>query len=154
MVLLLSVAAVSASAANANANKKTDDGLTFTPASAPEFSDSAPEFSATGQMSIMAVSSSTYTIRQYQTNWHGKYISSGCPGYYLDLNWGNSANSLQLRVYGADGRVYGPFYDSSDGRTDGRILFWVSYNSGTLPAGTYYHEVYGQRVSGVEDYTF
>jgi hypothetical protein len=51
-------------------------------------------------MSIMAVTSSTYTIRQYQTNWHGKYISSGCPGYYLDLNWGNSANSLQLREYG------------------------------------------------------
>jgi hypothetical protein len=105
-------------------------------------------------MSIMAITSGTSSIRQYQTNWHGKYISPGCPGYYLDLNWGNSANSLQLRVYGADGKVYGPFYDSSDGRMDGRILFWVSSYSGTIPSGTYYHEVYGQRVSGVEDYTF
>lgn len=147
LVLLVGLTATSASAAKADSVKKpTDDGLVFTPVST-----STSSFSASGEFSAMAT---VYTIRQGQTNWHPKYIPPGYPGYYLDLNWGNSANSLQLRVYGADGRVYGPFYDGSDGRIDGRILFWVSSGSGTLPSGTYYHEVYGYRVSGIEDYTF
>lgn len=146
LVLLVSITAVSATAASDNSKKKDSYDLVFTPVETPGFS------AATSQASAMAYS--VYTINQLQTNWHGKYISSGCPGYYLDLNWGNTANSLRLRVYGADGRVWGPFYDSSDGSTNGRILFWVSSSSGTLPAGTYYHEVFGYRVSGTEDYTF
>lgn len=146
-MLLVGLMATSASAAKADSVKKpTDDGLVFTPVST-----SIPSVSASGEFSAMAT---VYTIWQGQTNWHGKYIPPGCPGYYLDLNWGNPSNSLQLRVYGADGRVYGPFYDSSDGRIDGRIYFWVTTGSGTLPPGTYYHEVYGYRVYGVEDYTF
>jgi hypothetical protein len=148
LVLLVGLMAASASATKADYIKKpADDGLVFTPVS----SVGPTAFSTDGQFSTMAT---VYTIRQGQTNWHGKYIPSGCPGYYLDLNWGNPSNSLRLRVYGADGRIYGPFYDSSDGRIDGRILFWVTSGSGTLPPGTYYHEVYGESVYGVEDYTF
>jgi hypothetical protein len=95
----------------------------------------------------------TNTIRQGQTNWHGKYISQGLPGYYADLNWGNSANSLQLRIYCPDGSVKGPYYDNADGRIDGRINLYIHADGG-LPGGTYYHEVYGYSVYGIEDYTF
>lgn len=148
LVLLAGLAATSASATKADSAKKpAGDGLVFTPVS----SVSPEGFSSDGQFSTMAT---VYTIMQGQTNWHGKYIPPGCPGYYLDLNWGNPSNSLRLRVYTPNGQIYGPFYDSSDGRIDGRILFWVSYNSGPMPPGTYYHEVYGQSVYGVEDYTF
>lgn len=102
-----------------------------------------------GVVSPMTVSSS---ITQGKTNWHYRYISQGCPGYYEDLRWGNTANSLQLRFYGADGNVYGPYYDSSDGRIDGRIYLYVS-QSGGLTGGYYYDEVYGYRVSGTQYYT-
>jgi hypothetical protein len=148
LVLLVSVGIASASAAKANPPKNGDsNGLTIVSG----YSAQSPNtFSALGTVSPMT---SLYTIRQGQTNWHGKYISQGLPGYYCDLNWGNSANSLQLRIYTADGHVYGPYYDNADGRIDGRIYLWVS-KSGGLPGGTYYHEVYGYRVSGVEDYTF
>lgn len=145
LVLLVGLTATSASAANANANKKASTDLVFTPVETPQFSAASSQ--------VYATAYSVYTIKFLQTNWHGKYIPSGCPGYYLDLNWGNSANSLRLRVYGADGRAWGPFYDNSDGRSDGRILFWVSSPSGTLAPGTYYHEVFGYCVSGTEDYT-
>lgn len=116
--------------------------------------DVEPAFSAVSPYGVTAMATSSYSIRQGQTNWHSKYIPSGCPGYYADLDWSNSGNSLQLRIYAADGRCYGPYYDSSDGRMDGRILLWISTPSRSLPVGTYYHEVYGQKVSGTEYYSF
>ncbi len=145
LVLLAGTVMVSAGAVKADPGKKSDE-LVIVSGYSME-----PVITQDAAMSVSAMS--IYTIRQFQTNWHSKYINQGCPGYYLDLNWGNSANSLQLRVYTPDGRVYGPFYDGSDGRVDGRIYLWV-WKTGGLPGGNYYHEVYGYRVSGVEDYTF
>ncbi len=149
LVLMAGIAAGSAGAVKADPARSTDGLIISSGYSMPHSMSVDAQWST----SPMATASAVYTIRQWQTNWHSKYISQGCPGYLIDLNWGNPANSLQLKVYGTDGRVYGPFYDGADGRTDGRIYLWVSQNGG-LPGGNYYHEVYGYRVSGIEDYTF
>jgi hypothetical protein len=148
LALLVATAVASASAVKADTIKQTDANklIVVSGYDVPQ----ASQINALGGVAALA---SVYTIRQGQTNWHGKYITQGCPGYYADLNWGNTANSLQLRIYCADGSVKGPYYDGSDGRTDGRIYLYV-YSPGGLTGGTYYHEVYGYRVSGTEDYTF
>lgn len=147
IVLLVLLAAIAATSVEAKKVTPAPDngGLIIVSAY-----DMQPQFSANAPAGYSALS--VYTIRQGQTNWYVKYISQGCPYYIIDLNWGNSANSLQIRVYGADGYVYGPFYDNADGRIDGRIALYVT-QSGGLTGGYYYHEVYGYRVSGIEDYT-
>jgi len=149
LVLLVGIGIASASAVKADPAKKTmADDLVVVSGYDVQQTSSLNAFGAVSPMTVQ------YTIMQGQTNWHGKYIGPNCPGYYVDLNWGNSANSLQLRIYCADGSVKGPFYDNSDGRIDGRICLYVYSRSGYLPVGTYYHEVYGYSVYGVEDYTF
>ena len=71
----------------------------------------------------------------------------------MDLNWGNSASSLRLRILTPDGYTLGPFYDISDGIIDGRINVYIGRDGG-VAQGTYQSEVYGERVIGTEDYTF
>ena len=144
LVLLVGIATASASAAKADLSKNG-----YTVASGYNV-NGAQVASSNSQFSAMTAQ---YSIKQGQTNWHYKTISQGCPGYVIDLNWGNSANSLQLTVYCADGTVLGPFTDGSGGRIDGRIYLYLS-KSGGLPGGTYYHAVYGARVSGIQYYTF
>ncbi len=95
--------------------------------------------------------SSIYYIMQGQINLHNKYISG--PGFNVDLNWGNPTNSLRLRIFTPDGYTLGPFYDYSDGIPDGRINIYIGRDGG-VAQGTYQSEVYGERVSGTEDYTF
>ncbi len=92
-------------------------------------------------------------IVQGQTSYFNAYIPSQ-PGFTVDLNWGNSANSLSLTVFTPDGYVLGPYYDSADGRIDGRICLYFSKGTGTMiPAGTYYAKVYGYQVTGTQSYT-
>jgi len=139
LVLLVGVVAVSASAVNVDNMKKSDTmGYVFKPVK-----------SSDGGIQPMTVSA---TITQGQTNWHTKTITGYCGGFLVDLNWGNPSNSLRLRIYTPDGAVLGPYYDNLDGRIDGRILGWLSRNGG-VAQGTYYYEVYGDRVSGVQSYT-
>jgi hypothetical protein len=91
------------------------------------------------------------TISQGQTNWHAKSVSSVITTLNVDLNWGNPANSLQLKIYSPDGYTFGPFYDSYDGYYDGRINLNIINNNG-IAKGTWYYEVYGASVSGTQDY--
>lgn len=92
-------------------------------------------------------------IVQGQGAWYSNYIPS-CSGFYVDVNWGNPANSLQLTIYAPDGSVIGPVYDGADSRIDGRIYLFVAKQYGNVPAGTYYGKVYGYQVSGSQSYTF
>lgn len=145
LALFTGIVALGAGAASAGTAKNSNtSGYVVIPVS-PD------TFSTVGQISPMV---SQYSIVQGQTNWHTKYIGSGCPGYYADLNWGNPSNSLQLTIFTPDGATLGPYYDSSDGQTNGRILLYITKGGGNLPVGTYYHEVYGLSVSGVQYYTF
>jgi hypothetical protein len=100
-----------------------------------------------------ATSSGVNYIVQGQNKWYSFYVPSGSTGVTIDLNWGNSANSLQYTMYAADGSVAGPYYDSADGRIDGRICIYLSRNGAIIPSGTYYSNVYGYSVIGAQCYT-
>lgn len=149
LVLLVGSGIASASAVKAEPTKKTiADSIAVVPSYGVQPTNSLEASGAVSPMSVYA------TIRQGQTNWHSKYVGPGCHNFYVDLNWGNSANSLRLRIYCPDGSVKGPYFDSYDGRIDGRICVNIyAIGGGYLPVGTYYAEVYGYSVYGVEDYT-
>lgn len=91
------------------------------------------------------------TITQGQTNWHTKEVTTFITTLNVDLNWGNSGNSLRLTIYSPDGYVFGPYFDNADGVIDGRINLNINNPSG-IARGTWYYEVYGYSVSGTEDY--
>ncbi|MBP2029607.1 hypothetical protein J2755_000527 [Methanohalophilus levihalophilus] len=91
------------------------------------------------------------TITQGETNWHSKSVSSYATSLHIDLNWGDTSDSLRLKVYNPDNQLVGTFYDSSDGATDGRINIEIK-KSGGIDLGTWHYEVYGYRVTGTEDY--
>jgi len=92
------------------------------------------------------------SISKGQTQWYSTYVPSGKTSFYPDLNWGNPSNSLELTI-SAPGATFGPYYDSSDGRMDGRIYLRI-YRSGGLATGTWLSEVYGYRVSGSQSYSY
>lgn len=92
------------------------------------------------------------TIVQGMTNWHTKTVSSFITSMNVNLYWGNPSNSLRLRIYSPDGYVFGPYYDSFDGSSDGRINFYINNPNG-IATGTWNYEVYGDRVTGTQTYS-
>jgi hypothetical protein len=112
-----------------------------------------PAVSGHGEMAggMWALSSSG-TITQGEYRWHSRLVNYYTQTLNYNLYWGNTANSLRLRVFTPDGYVLGPFYDSSDGQINGRINIDI-YRSGGVAQGTWYSEVYGHQVTGVQSYT-
>jgi hypothetical protein len=102
-----------------------------------------------GSIGIESISD---TITQGETNWHGKIVSGYTTTLNVDLNWGNSANSLQLTVISPEGYVFGPYYDAYDGTVNGRINVDI-YNPGGIAQGTWYAKVYGYSVTGTQSYS-
>lgn len=92
------------------------------------------------------------TIIQGETDWYSTVVPSGRTSIVVDLNWGYSPNSLSLLVVAPDGSI-GPFYDSSDGSTDGRIYLTISRTGGITP-GTWKFSVNGDYVNGIQSYNF
>jgi hypothetical protein len=92
------------------------------------------------------------TISQGETNLHEKTVSSGLNLLVVDLNWGDSTDSLRLKLYTPGGVLLGTYYDNADGITDGRIHLYIQNPNG-IEAGTWKYQVYGYRVTGTEDYT-
>jgi len=147
VLLAMMVGAVTASAGAASPSKKIDNKYIIVSGYDEKSIESIDN---AGMVTALGV----YTIAQGQTNGHSKYIGPGCYDYYVDLNWGNSANSLRLTIIDPSNVVIGTFYDSSDGRIDGRIYLHIISNTGKpLDVGIYGHFVYGYKVTGVEDYT-
>ncbi|WOF16466.1 hypothetical protein F1737_07010 [Methanoplanus sp. FWC-SCC4] len=91
------------------------------------------------------------TITQGETDWIYKYINSLTTQLHIDLNWGDTSNSLRLKVYSPDGHTFGYYYDNSDGSINGRIQFDINNPNG-IAQGKWRYEVYGYSVSGIEDY--
>ena len=91
------------------------------------------------------------TITQGDTNWHSKIVSTNINTLNVDLNWGDTTDSLRLRIYTPDGYVLGPYFDNADGAVDGRINLDI-YNPDGIAKGTWRYEVYGHSVVGTEDY--
>ncbi|QLC48804.1 hypothetical protein HWN40_00175 [Methanolobus zinderi] len=92
------------------------------------------------------------TITQGETNWHYKLISSYITTIDVNLNWGNTYNSLKLTIYTPEGHTLGPYYDSADGSINGKIDLDITNPNGIVK-GTWNYKVYGYSVSGTESYT-
>jgi hypothetical protein len=103
-------------------------------------------------MNPISIQSVYATITQGKTNWHTKTVSSYITSLNVNLNWGNPANSLRLKIYSPDGYTFGPYYDSFDGVNDGRINLNI-INSNGIARGTWYYEVYGYHVTGTQAYS-
>ncbi|WP_243683827.1 hypothetical protein [Methanosarcina barkeri] len=70
----------------------------------------------------------------------------------MDLNWGDSTDSLRLRIYTPSGSLLGSYYDNADGAVNGRTRLYIK-NANGIEAGTWKYQVYGYRVAGKEGYT-
>jgi hypothetical protein len=92
------------------------------------------------------------TITQGETDWYSVIVPSGAASITANLNWGDTADSLSLTAIAPDGTI-GPYYDVSDGVTDGRIFLTIS-RTGGIAAGTWYFKVYGESVQGSQGYNF
>jgi hypothetical protein len=92
------------------------------------------------------------TIRQGETNLHEKIVSNGLTLLVVDLDWGDSTDSVRLKIYTPGGSVLGPYYDNADDTIDGRIQLDIRNPNG-IETGTWIYEVYGYRVDETEDYT-
>ncbi|MFA6363866.1 peptidase domain-containing protein [Methanoregula sp.] len=136
VVLLLCTSSVVVSAKELPASLSVNGGYTIVPAH------------GTGIIPLTVYNS----ITQGKTNWESKTVSSYITTLNVNLNWGNPSNSLQLTIYSPDGYVFGPYYDSSDGATDGRINLNIQ-NSNGIAEGTWYYKVYGYQVSGTQTYS-
>lgn len=99
---------------------------------------------------IIGIRSISDTITQGETNWHSTYVSSSYSNMIVDLNWGDTTDSLKLYIYDPSGTRYGPYYDSADGSINGRIHLTLDE---TPEVGTWRCRVYGYYVIGTEDYS-
>ncbi|MDK2831184.1 MAG: hypothetical protein PWQ75_936 [Methanolobus sp.] len=113
-------------------------------------SASSSEKTADSSDLIVGIKSISSTITQGEVNWHSTYISSSNSNMIVDLNWGDTTDSLKLYVYDPSGNSYGPYYDSADGSINGRINLLLDKNP---EVGTWRCKVYGYYVVGTEDYS-
>lgn len=99
---------------------------------------------------IMPLSVGTITLGE--TDWYYYYVSPGTSSITTDLNWGDTSDSLSLTIVAPDGTL-GPYYDLTDGTTNGRITLGIS-RSPSLTSGTWSFKVYGNQVTGSQGYNF
>jgi hypothetical protein len=95
---------------------------------------------------------SSASISQGQTQWYSTYVPAGKSSFNADLSWGNPFSSLALTITAPDA-TFGPYYDSADGRIDGRINLRI-FKSDGLASGTWWSKIYGYQVSGMQGYTY
>ena len=111
------------------------------------------ENSSHAENSVLSMLSTRY-ISQGQTITHYVSVSSEVGNLEVDLNWGDTSDSLRLRVYTPSGNNLGTYRDSFDGSVNGRIHFSIDPSNGYMEEGIWKFKVYGESVSGTEDYSF
>ncbi len=94
------------------------------------------------------------SISQGQTITNNVNVGSGVNYLEVDLNWGDTSDSLTLNVYTPSGSKLGTYRDNSDGSANGRIHFSIDPSQGYVQQGTWKFKVYGESVSGTQSYTF
>ena len=109
-----------------------------------------PSTEETPPVSILVYDS----ITQGQTKTYTSNVGTGVNYLEVDLNWGDTADSLSLKIYTPDSSSLGTFYDIDDGVIDGRIHLRIDPNQGYVEPGQWKYEVYGVSVIGTEDYNF
>ncbi|MDI3486552.1 MAG: hypothetical protein PWQ51_2456 [Methanolobus sp.] len=115
-------------------------------------SETAIEAVSSGSDGGIGILSVGYTITQGETNWHYKYVNTFTDSMNVNLNWGDTSDSLKLYIYNPDNDCVGVFYDSSDGSINGRINIYIENENG-IEQGTWRYRVYGYSVTGTEDYS-
>ena len=150
LACLLTIPAVSAEEEYA-INSVTEE----TPASAEKDYIVSPwtENSPDSENSIFSLWSTQY-ISQGQTIIHNVNVGSGVNYLEVDLNWGDISDSLTLSIYTPSGSNLGTYLDNSDGSVNGRIRLNINPSQGYMEQGTWKFKVYGESISGTEDYTF
>jgi hypothetical protein len=91
------------------------------------------------------------TIQQGEYQWQYKNVNYYTELLPFDLYWGTPSNSLRLKILTPDGYLLGPYYDFSDGSSNGDIGIAIT-RSGGVAQGTWQTEVYGYSVSGSQSY--
>lgn len=94
------------------------------------------------------------TIAQGQTKTYTTTIGTTVKKLEVDLNWGDTSDSLSLAVYTPSGAYVGKFYDNADGSVDGRIHLDITQGQNYLQSGKWTFKVRGESVVGTEDYYF
>ncbi|AKB81826.1 hypothetical protein MSBR3_1248 [Methanosarcina barkeri 3] len=96
----------------------------------------------------------TQSISQGQTITNNVNVGSGVNYLEVDLNWGDTSDSLTLSVYTPSGSKLGTYSDNSDGSVNGRIRINIDPSQGYVQQGTWKFKVYGESISGTQSYTF
>jgi hypothetical protein len=96
----------------------------------------------------------TQSISQGQTITNNVNVGSGVNSLEVDLNWGDTSDSLALSVYTPSGSKIGTYRDNSDGSVNGRVHFSIDPSQGYVQQGTWQFKTYGESVGGTQSYTF
>ena len=107
---------------------------------------------STGKL-IYSTDSATYYISQGQTRVHTGNVGSGVNFLEVNLNWGDTSDSLTLSIYDPSGSYLGTYHDNSDGSVNGRIHLYIYPSGGYIAPGYWMFKVYGESVSGSQSYT-
>ncbi|MDK2948288.1 MAG: hypothetical protein PWQ63_1448 [Methanolobus sp.] len=94
------------------------------------------------------------TITQGQTKTYTSNVGTVVQRLEVDLNWGDSSDSLSVAIYTPSGTYVGKFYDSADGNTDGRIHLDIAPGQGYVQSGKWKFKIRGESVAGTENYNF
>jgi len=81
-------------------------------------------------------------------------VGSGVNYLEVDLNWRDTSDSLTLSAYTPSGSKLGTYRDNSDGSVNGRTHINIDHSHGYVQQGTWKFKIYGESISGTEDYTF
>lgn len=93
-----------------------------------------------------------HTLAPDEKRYFSTPVREGVTHHWIDIRWDASAGDLMLYVYPPDGCL-GPYTDSDDGESDGRIFLDVSSSEGLTP-GAWYYEIACARGNGTIEFSF
>jgi hypothetical protein len=93
----------------------------------------------------------TNSIMQGETNWHKSEVNAQTDSLKVDMGWADTDSKLRLVIYTPDGQILGPYFDDSDGNTDGRINLNVTNEEG-VAQGQWNYKVNCVEAAGKVEY--
>lgn len=153
LCIIIGLMAVPAASAEEAYAENSDTKVTLDSAGNDYVVSPSTENSSDTENSISSLRSTQY-ISQGQTINHYVGVGSGVNYLEVDLNWGDTSDSLTLSISTPSGSKLGPYRDNYDGSVNGRIRLNIDPSQGYVEQGTWQFKVYGESVSGTEDYTF
>lgn len=92
-------------------------------------------------------------LKQGQTDTRKLNLRNKVKSITMECDWGNPKNSLTLTLIAPDGKKYGPYSDSYDGKIDGHTGVKLTKKTGTWAATPWTIKVYGKKVSGTQKFS-